>query len=134
MPAPGPNDLELIDAARKIIALRYREGFHHIGAALRTRSGQVFAAVHLEANVGRIAVCAEAVAIGMAASAGDTQIDTIVAVDPMGRVVAPCGMCRELISDYAMDARVIVPGPAGSADPVVVPILDLLPNKYQREE
>jgi cytidine deaminase len=134
MTAPGPNDLELIDAARKIIALRFREGYHHIGAALRTRGGKVFTAVHLEANVGRIAVCAEAVAIGMAASAGDTAIETIVAVDPLGRVVSPCGMCRELISDYATDARVIVPGPGGSADPVVVPILDLLPNKYLREE
>jgi cytidine deaminase len=130
MSAFEPHDVDLIDAARKIIARRYREGYHHIGAALRTRSGRVFAAVHLEANVGRIAVCAEAVAIGMAAAEGDTSIDTIVAVDPRGRVVAPCGMCRELISDYDPAARVIVPGPDG---PMIVQILDLIPNKYLRE-
>lgn len=126
-----PQDQDLIRAAREIIALRYREGWHEIGAALRTRSGRLFSAVHLEANVGRIAVCAEAVAIGMAASAGDTAIDTIVAVDPSGSVVAPCGMCRELISDYAPGAAVIVPGAAGLER---VPVLDLLPNKYTREE
>ena len=131
MPELQPADVDLIEAARSIIALRYREGYHHIGAALRTRSGRVFSAVHLEANVGRIAVCAEAVALGMAAAAGDTHIDTIVAVDPKGRVVAPCGMCRELISDYAPAAQVIVPSPDG---PTIVPVTDLLPNKYTRED
>ncbi len=45
-------------------------------------------------------------------------------------MVAPCGACRELISDYDRAARVIVPGPNG---PQVVAIADLLPNKYSRE-
>jgi cytidine deaminase len=88
----------------------------------------VFSAVHLEAHVGRVAVCAEAVAIGMGAAVGDTEIETIVAVDRAGEVVAPCGMCRELISDYAPGANVIVPGPAG---PELVPVGQLLPNKYK---
>ena len=74
--------------------------------------------MHLEATVGRIALCAEAVALGRAATeAGDTEVDTIVAVyhpgpdaaDQTARVVAPCGMCRELIADYAPNARVLVP-------------------------
>ncbi len=94
-----------------------------------TCSGQLFSAVHLEATVGRIAVCAEAVAIGMAATAGDTEIEMIVAVNRFGQVVSPCGMCRELIADYAPDARVIVPG---ETEPVLVAIRDLLPNKYHR--
>jgi cytidine deaminase len=75
------SDLELIEAARSIIRKRFRLNFHHVGAALRTQSGQIFAAVHLEANVGRIAVCAEAMALGMAAAAGDTNVESIVAVD-----------------------------------------------------
>ena len=62
--------------------------YHHIGAALQTKSGQVFSAVHIEATVGRIAVCAEAVAIGMAATAGDTEIEMIVAVNRVGQVVS----------------------------------------------
>lgn len=119
---------ELIGLARAIIATRFKQDYHEIGCALRTRSGQIFCAVHLEANVGRIAVCAEAVAIGMAASAGDTEIETIVAVDPKGNIVSPCGMCRELISDYADDCRVIV------SQDVVVPVLELLPRKYTRQE
>jgi len=126
----SPADQALIDAARDIIDRRYKPDWHRVGAALRTRSGKVFAAVHIEAYVSRLSVCAEAIAIGMAASAGDTEIETIVAVRHTGQVVSPCGMCRELISDYAPQAGVIVPDPDGER---IVPVVTLLPNKYCRE-
>jgi len=60
--------------------------------------------------------CAEAVAIGMAATAGDTQIEMIVAVNRVGRIALR--MCRELIADYAPDAKVIVP----ETGPIIVAI------------
>jgi len=122
-------DNRLLERARSIIALRQRQDWHHIGCAMRTRSGPVFTAVHLEAYVGRVAVCAEAIAVGMGAAAGDTDISVIVAVNRAGEVVAPCGICRELISDYAPEAEVIVPGAEG---PERVSIRTLLPNKYTR--
>jgi cytidine deaminase len=120
------NDKKLIEAARSIISKRFKEDYHHVGAALQTKSGKIFSAVHLEAYVGRVAVCAEAIAIGMAAAEGDTEIETIVAVDRQGQVVPPCGMCRELISDYAPSCKVIVTEEESTA------INELLPRKYQR--
>lgn len=81
-------------------------------------------------------MCAEAIAIGRAVTDGDgSEIETIVAVrqasgdDLEPQVVAPCGMCREMISDYAPGARVIISGPDGIH---VVPITRLLPGKYVR--
>lgn len=123
------NDTELTQVARDLIKRRFVEGRHHIASALRTRSGAVFTGVHVEAYVGRIAVCAEAIAIGAAATAGDTDIGTIVAVNEVGDVVSPCGMCRELISDYSSTATVII---ARAGQPVTVPVAELLPDKYQR--
>ena len=123
------DDKKLVNSARKIIGRCFKENYHHVGAALRTKKGKEYSAVHLEANVGRVAVCAEAIAIGMAAADRDTDIDTIVAVNRSGKVVSPCGMCRELISDYAPDAKVIVPSEHGEQ---IVPILELLPNKFER--
>lgn len=120
------SDKELIEEARCIISKRFKEDYHHVGAALRTKSGKIFSAVHLEAYVGRVAVCAEAIAIGMAAAEGDTEIETIVAVDRQGRIVSPCGMCRELIPDYAPSCRVIITGEES------ITIYELLPRKYQR--
>ncbi len=129
------RDEQLVAAAAEVIRTRFRPDWHVVGAALRLRSGEVFTGVHLEANVGRIAVCAEAVALGRAATeAGSSDVDMIVAVyhakDDDVSVVAPCGMCREMISDYAPGAWVIVPDDEGA--PVKRPVLDLLPGKYQR--
>jgi cytidine deaminase len=125
------SDRALVDAARRIIALRRKPEWHSVGCALRTRSGRIFTSVHVGAYVGRIDVCAEAIAIGMGAAEGDTDIETIVAVNKEGHVVAPCGMCRELIADYGPGANVIVPGPQGE---VIMPIAALLPNKYTRHD
>ena len=132
------KDRELVDAATDAIKQRYRYDWQEVGAALRTRSGKVFTGVNLDAYLGRMAVCAEAVALGRAfVDLGDGGIETIVAVrhpDPDEKdqkiaVVSPCGACRELIFDYDPKARVIVPSGKSVA---VVPIADLLPNKYRR--
>ena len=134
----GKADQELIAAARATIKRSYRDDWQEVGAALRTRSGKIFTGVNLDAYLGRMAVCAEAVALGHAVvDLGDAGIDTIVAVrhpapqdeDRTIAVVSPCGACRELIFDYDPKARVIVPNGKSSA---VVPIADLLPNKYTR--
>jgi cytidine deaminase len=132
-------DRELIAAATAAIRERYRDDWQEVGAALRTRSGEIFTGVNLDAYLGRMAVCAEAVALGRAfVELGDAGIDTIVAVrhpapgerDQSAAVVSPCGACRELIFDYDRKARVIVPN---GKSPAVVSIADLLPNKYSRE-
>ena len=134
----GNAEQDLIAAATAAIRQRYRDDWQEVGAALRTRSGKVFTGVNLDAYLGRMAVCAEAVALGRAVvDVGDDGIDLIVAVrhpppadrDQTIAVVSPCGACRELIFDYDRKARVIVPSGKSAA---VVPIADLLPNKYTR--
>jgi cytidine deaminase len=133
------RDQELIVAAADAIRRRYRNDWQEVGAALRTRVGRIYTGVNLDAYLGRMAVCAEAVALGRAVTdVGETGIETIVAVrhpDPYETdqaivVVSPCGSCRELIWDYDRNARVIVPSANG---PAVAAIGELLPNKYSRE-
>ena len=134
----GKVERELVAAATAAIKGRYRDEWQEVGAALRTRSGKIFTGVNLDAYLGRMAVCAEAVALGRAVvEDGNIGIDTIVAVrhppprdkDQTIAVVSPCGACRELIFDYDQKARVIVPN---GKTATVVPIADLLPNKYSR--
>ncbi|HEX2654000.1 MAG TPA: cytidine deaminase [Xanthobacteraceae bacterium] len=132
------NDRELIDAACDAIKKRYRNDWQEVGAALRTRDGRIVTGVNIDAYIGRMAVCAEAIAIGRSITErGDSGIETIVAVrhpkphepDQTIKVVSPCGICRELICDYDPKARVIVPNGGEGA---VLPITELLPNKYSR--
>jgi cytidine deaminase len=120
------SDRELIAAATAAIRQRYRDDWQEVGAALRTRSGKIFTGVNLDAYLGRMAVCAEAVALGRAVvDTGDAGIEK----DQTITVVSPCGACRELIFDYDPKARVIVPN---GKLPAVAPIGELLPNKYSR--
>lgn len=131
------EDNNLIEAASTKITKLYEENKHHVGAALKTKSGKIVAAVHIEAYIGRITVCAEAIAIGKAISDGEKDFDTIVAVrhpysDEINRslqVVSPCGMCRELILDYSKDCFIILDI---NGETVKTRISELLPLKYTR--
>jgi cytidine deaminase len=126
------EDQALVAAAAEAVRARYRYGRHSVGAALRGTSGRVFVAVNLDATVGRAAICAEAVALGEAVMAGET-VEVVVAVrhprpDEPGEpaVVSPCGLCRELLLDYAPESEVVVPGGGR------VPLRALLPSPYRR--
>jgi cytidine deaminase len=131
------EDQALVETAEALIRARYIENRHHIAAALRTRSGRIHTGLHLDTYVGRASVCAEAVAVGAAMAAGDRDIAAIVSVrhprpsetNKKIRVVSPCGICREMLTDFAPDCRVIVPSDGGLA--AVAPA-ELLPNKYFR--
>src|SRR5512137_1147069 len=131
------RDRQLIEAARSVLARRYRPRWHSVGAAVRGASGRIYTAVNLNARyVGRVDVCAEAVALGMAIAAGEKGLDTIVAVQrgdrgspsPRGRIVPPCGVCREMLNDYAPRVTVLLAGPKGAL--VRRTAQDLLPDRY----
>lgn len=131
------DDLALLIVARDVMRKHYRPFWHMVGAAMRGRDGRIWTGVHLGATVGRLSVCAEAVALGRAVLEGDGTIATIVAVrhpkpdenDRTVAVVPPCGACREMVVDYDADAMVIVPGPDG---PIKLPARALLPLPYRR--
>ncbi|HEX3346517.1 MAG TPA: cytidine deaminase [Acetobacteraceae bacterium] len=133
-------DLDLIEAARAALLAHYRPFWHTVSAAIRGRDGRIWTGIHLGATVGRLSICAEAVAFGRAVMEGDGTIATAVALrhpkpdetDRVVAVVSPCGACREMITDYAPDALVIVPGLLAPAQPVKLPIRALLPRPYQR--
>jgi cytidine deaminase len=131
------EDLALIEAAKTLIEQRYIENRHHIASAVRGASGRVYTGLHLDTYVGRASVCAEAVALGQAMAGGETGIEAIVSVrHPRPReqhqdckVVSPCGVCREMLTDFARGAVVIL---LQDDAHVRIPVEELLPAKYRR--
>jgi cytidine deaminase len=132
------DDIQLIHEAKKIIEKYYKYGRHHIGAALRTKPGKIFTAVHIDAIVRRAAVCAEAIVLGKAISEGFDEFDTIVAVrhtrpdekNQIISVVSPCGICRELLSEYGENIRIIITKDGKFKK---FYISDLLPYKFSHD-
>jgi cytidine deaminase len=126
-------DAELLQTAQGLLARVYVEGRHEVAAALRTADGRIHVGVHVGASARRPSICAEGMAVGAALAAGSLDVEAIVAVQykPAGvlRVIAPCGVCRELVSDYAPDARVYV---WDDGEVLAVRALDLLPYKTRR--
>ena len=130
-------DLALVEAARAVLIKHYRPFWHTVGAALRSRDGRIWTGVHLGATVGRLSVCAEAIALGRAVLEGDGTVECAVAVrhpkpDESIRdiaIVPPCGACREMLTDFDPAADIIVPTATG---PRRIAVRALLPFPYQR--
>ena len=131
------EDEALVAAARAVIQAHHRPFWHTVAAAIRSTDGRIWTGVHLGATVGRLAVCAEPIALGRAILEGDGTMAVGVAVrhrkpeEGQGPpdIVSPCGACRDLLLDYAPEALVIVPGPHG---PVKRPLRAMLPLPYRR--
>ncbi len=123
-----PDEEELIELARKTIdattdAGPGEDGFHTMGAAVRSGDGRTFTGVNLYHFTG--GPCAELVALGAARAGGATKITQIVAVGNHGRgPVGPCGRDRQVLFDYYPGVRVILPTPEGLRS---IAIGDLVP-------
>lgn len=131
------RDHALVLAAKTVLLRHYRPFWHTVGAALRSRDGRIWTGIHLGATVGRLSICAEAIALGRLLMDGDGTIECAVAVrhpkpDEAGQeiaVVSPCGACRENLLDYDPAAQVIINNGTGLQK---LSIRDMLPRPYQR--
>jgi len=136
-PEMAAQDLELLTLAQELLARVWVHGRHEVATALRTADGAVHMGVHLEGSCRRSSICAEGVAMGAArgAIAPDASLAILavvsVQIKPAGqfRIIAPCGVCRELISDYSPEARVWITAESGILG---LAALDLLPHKTRR--
>lgn len=130
-------DISLLEMAQELLARVWVHGRHEVAAALRTVDGAIFTGVHVEGSCRRSSICAEGVALGTAraglAPGAPLHIEAIVSVQikPAGqfRIIAPCGVCRELISDYSPETRVWITSESGVHSVVAQ---DLLPFKTRR--
>jgi cytidine deaminase len=135
--AMSREDVELLDIAQALLGRVWVHGRHEVATALRTADGGIHTGVHMEGSCRRSSICAEGVALGTArggiAAGAALQILAVVSVQikPAGqyRIIAPCGVCRELISDYSPEARIWITGDGGIQ---AVAALDLLPHKSRR--
>ncbi|MFF4409526.1 hypothetical protein [Streptomyces sp. NPDC001404] len=136
-PAPqctDPTARLLVAAAFAAIRSRYAEARHQIAAAIIDADQRIHLGLHVDAMVGRAAVCAEAGALSAARLATDAPLIAVAAVrypkptETCGaRIVPPCGLCRELLLDHAPGLRAVVDD---DRQAVLVPLAGLLPHKY----
>jgi cytidine deaminase len=121
---------QLYDSARAVIHPRRLSAHAEaggVGAALLTESGRVYTGVCIDTACS-MGFCAEHAAAAAMVTAGESRVVRMIAVGWDGRILPPCGRCREFISELDegnRDAEVMV------AEGVVVTLGELLPYDWR---
>jgi cytidine deaminase len=97
-----------------------------VGAALLGKSGNIYSGCNVENAAYSPSVCAERTAIFKAVSEGERQFEAIAIVTENG--VAPCGVCRQVMMEFAPDMQVIIADTQGNIRTTTVG--DLLPDGF----
>ena len=104
-----------IDSQKLIrAAARAREGSvalyskFKVGAALLTKSGEIIGGANVESASYGLTCCAERVALFKALTDGKKDFIAVAVVARAPGGPMPCGACRQLLAEYAPDARVWV--------------------------
>jgi cytidine deaminase len=127
------TDINLIDIARSVVSPhKMRHGFTSadVGSALITSRGNVFVGVCIDTCSG-LGFCAEHSAIASMVTNGEYKIKKIVAVTKDGKVLPPCGRCREFISHIHEDninAEIIV------KEDKILKLKELLPYSWDEKK
>lgn len=77
-----------------------------VGAALRTRGGKVYTGCNIENASFPAGICAERTALVKAISEGERDFDVIAVYTDNGG--SPCGVCRQMLYEFAPDLRVLL--------------------------
>lgn len=120
---------ELIEAARNDKMLIKLEGDFYSGevsSALLAENGKIYTGICIDLPCG-LGFCAEASAIASMLKDGISKIESIVAIRDEGKIITPCGRCREMIvqlNSKNFDTEIIL------SEDSTISLKDLLPSHW----
>ncbi|MGH8023502.1 MAG: cytidine deaminase [Limisphaerales bacterium] len=79
-----------------------------VGAALLAETGEIIGGANVESASYGLTCCAERVALFKALTSGIKHFAAIAVVARIQDGPMPCGACRQLLAEYAPDAKVFV--------------------------
>ena len=98
------NDSELMDMAKEAMKSAYAPYSHFsVGAAVETDDGEVYCGCNIENSSYGATICAERTAISKAVSEGYRRITRIAICDSNNSFAWPCGICRQVMSEFAVE-------------------------------
>jgi len=78
-----------------------------VGAAILTSSGKIISGCNVENASYGLCMCAERNAINSMVASGERRLNCVVVYTPTQKATAPCGACRQVISEFGSQVRVI---------------------------
>jgi len=99
-----------------------------VGAALLGVSGEVYLGCNIENSAYPAGICAERGAFAAAIAAGERDFVRLIVVADLDRPVSPCGICRQVISELAPQARIMLANLDGMVEETTAQLL--LPGAF----
>jgi len=118
--------LSIADKAMKNAYAPYSK--FHVGAALLCKDGTVFTGCNIENATYGATNCAERTAIFKAVSEGQREFEAIAIVSSGGGETFPCGICRQVMAEFAPEIKVVLRDEAGNEH--IYPLVELLPKSF----
>ncbi len=104
---------------------------YQVGAALLTKSGNIFTGVNVENAAYSVTMCAERTAVFKAVSEGEKEFLAIaIATDNAG---FSCGSCRQVLAEFGLDTIVLVVDGDGQVTERLT-VADLLPKAFSSDD
>jgi cytidine deaminase len=109
---PDQERVRLVDAAIRARQRAYAPySNYHVGAALLGESGIIYTGCNVENASYGATICAERTAVVKAVSEGEYTFKAVAVVTANGGT--PCGICRQVLSEFAPEMWVIIADPEG---------------------
>lgn len=124
----------LLQLAHKVRKNSYSPYSHcKVGAALRTKSGNVYVGCNVENSSFGATVCAERGAIQNAVShEGKIEIVELAVVSDASPAWMPCGLCRQVLSEFGKDFPITASNLNGET--VLTNFAKLYPSSFSADE
>ena len=124
--------LELINQAQKAYGQAYVPYSHYpVGAAAVFSSGKIYSGCNVENASYGLTVCAERNAIFQAVAQGERELKGIAIAVPTDSFPSPCGACRQVMREFAVDCPVVLVNGVGQTK--VTSLKTLLPDSFGPE-
>ena len=127
------NDSELMDMAKEAMKSAYAPYSHFsVGAAVETDDGKVYCGCNIENSSYGATICAERTAISKAVSEGYRRITRIAICDSNNSFAWPCGICRQVMSEFAVEDFYVILEDNGNLSNFF--LKELLPNSFSGKD
>ncbi len=104
-----------------------------VGAALLTKSGEIIGGANVESASYGLTCCAERIALFKALTEGKRDFIAVAVVANCAGGPMPCGACRQLLAEYARDAKVFVADSDALKKIRTFTVRQLLPSAFAPE-